>query len=621
MNDDLTRSYRRWLEADESGSDDDADAACRTLFQAADREEEDIVPLTFTSRTMQAISAAAVRDAEAARRTRTGLIAGSIAGGVLIAYFTAGAALSFLIRALIWMFDVLVGLIVRGAAGAETGASVWSVFASLGRAASAFVADPTVTFVLLGPAGAGDSRADHPAASTRYRWRVLQMKRWMTVIAGLMVALAGVALVAQETPLDEQQRALRSRVEARFDVVPITDGIALTPKTRMGDVRLIEVSDRGIAINGTAVTGSELRERAGSDADSILRLSYLDSAARRALFAPAPSTTPPGQEPQIERPREREPEPPRIPRSRESHGDRVRVFGDVNVAEDEDLGGSVVAVLGSVRIDGEVGQEVVAVLGSVDLGPKAVVRGDVVSVGGQIRRSPTAQIRGSVTEVSVDGVNMPDVDVRWGPFPWWWHNGFGAVPRLVGSGFRLLLLILLTGVALLLARPTVESAAHRLTDDGLKSTIVGVAAWILIPPMMLIGGILLAISIIGIPVLLFLMPFTVLALIIMALLGFAGAASAVGQWMRRRFGLASQPGFPDVVLGVIVILLPLLIGRLIAVAGWPVSGLALLLIVSGIALEFLAWTAGFGAVLTNGLSRWQARRAARVSAPLPPVQP
>lgn len=147
MDDELTRRYRRWLEADQSGSDEDADAACRALFQAADREE--IVPLAFTSGTMEAIAAAAVRDAETARRTRLGLIGSGIAGGILLAYFSAGAVLSFLVRALVWMFDLLVGMVVRGAAGAETGASVWSVFASLGRAASAFVADPTVTFVLL----------------------------------------------------------------------------------------------------------------------------------------------------------------------------------------------------------------------------------------------------------------------------------------------------------------------------------------------------------------------------------------------------------------------------------------------------------------------------------------
>ena len=59
--------------------------------------------------------------------------------------------------------------------------------------------------------------------------------------------------------------------------------------------------------------------------------------------------------------------------------------------EDEEVTGQVVAVLGSVRIDGAVGDQVVAVLGSVELGPKAVVRGDIISVGGRVHRSEGAR--------------------------------------------------------------------------------------------------------------------------------------------------------------------------------------------------------------------------------------
>lgn len=445
------------------------------------------------------------------------------------------------------------------------------------------------------------------------------MKRWMIVV-GLVIASAGASLVALQPPGEEQQRALRSRIEGRFNVVPVTDGIALTPKTRMRDVRLIEITDAGIAINGVVVTGRELRERVGDDADAVLRLSYLDGDSRRALFAPAPPPTQPTPDTPVERP---DTSPTRTTtddtRVRRSTGDRVRIFGDVHVSRDETVEGAAIAVLGSVRIDGEVGREAVSVLGSVTLGPDAIVRGDVVSVGGQVRRDPTARVRGSVTEVALDGINVPDVDFRWGRPPF--YGGFGAVPRLIGSGFRLLLLLLLTGVALLLARSTVESAAHRLGDDTIKSTIVGIAAEILIPPLLIISAILLAISIIGIPVLFLMTPFVVLFLIILALLGFTGAALAVGQGMRRRLGFSTPAGFADVVVGVVVLLLPLLIGRLIAVAGWPVSGISLLLIVIGIAVEFLAWTAGFGAVITNGFSRWQARRAMRVPAQPPPVTP
>jgi hypothetical protein len=440
------------------------------------------------------------------------------------------------------------------------------------------------------------------------------MKRWMIVVA-VVIASAGASAVARQTPQDEeQQRALRSRIESRFNVVPITDGIALTPKTRMPDVRLIEVSEAGVAINGVVVTGRELRERVGNDADAILRLSYLDAESRRTLFSPAVEPPQAPREAPVER--STSPEPRDYRRSRQSTGDRVRIFGDVHVGKDEVVEGAAIAVLGSVRIEGEVGREVVAVLGSVTLGPNAVVGGDVVSVGGHVRRDESARVGGSVTDVALDGINSPDIDWRWGhPLPF---NGFGAVPRLIGSGFRLLLLLLLTGTALLLARSTVESAAQRLSDDGIKSTIVGIAAEILIPPMLIISAILLAISIIGIPVVFLMTPIVVLFLILLALVGFTAAALAVGQWMRRRIGFATRPGFADVVVGVVVLLLPLLVGRLIAVAGWPVSGLSLLLIVVGVAVEFLAWTAGFGAVITNAFSRWQARRAARLTVQAPP---
>jgi len=39
-----------------------------------------------------------------------------------------------------------------------------------------------------------------------------------------------------------------------------------------------------------------------------------------------------------------------------------------------------------------------------------------------------------------------------------------------------------------------------------------------------------------------------------------------------------------------------------------------MLVATGLAVEFLAWASGFGAVLTNAYSRWRARRAARAAA-------
>lgn len=439
------------------------------------------------------------------------------------------------------------------------------------------------------------------------------MKKWIASIGLItLVATALAVVVAARQPGDEEQQALRARLEAHYDIVPLSDGVALTPKIRRADVRLIEISDT-IAVNGTIVTGRELRERVGADADALLRVSYLDAAARRALFAPAAGRPITAESPT-------DATAPDVVRMHRSGGDRVRVFGDVRVRDDEEVTGQVVAVLGSVHIDGEVGDQVVAVLGSVDLGPKAVVKGDIVSVGGRVRRAEGAQVRGGVTEVS-----LADADARLHLAPVMGglgalsiFDGFAAFPRLMASTFRLLLLVLFASLALIAARGTVEASAHRVVDDPIKATLVGIVAEILIVPILVLTVVVLAISLIGIPLLL-LMPFVILSLIVLALLGFSGTALAMGQWARRRFGLSSSPGLIDVCLGVVLILLPLLVGRVVALGGWPASPVSFLLIAAGTGVEFLAWAAGFGAVLTNTFGRWQARR--RVPATVTPGPP
>ncbi len=446
------------------------------------------------------------------------------------------------------------------------------------------------------------------------------MKRCTAFLMMLAISAAVVHGAAQRLSADEQ-RALRERIEQRYDVVPLTGGVALRPKARMDDVRLIEITDM-IAVNGVPVTGRELRDRVGADADSILRLSYLDAGVRREMFADAALERPePPERPERAEPPER-PEPPerdappRFRRERSSHGDRVRIFGNVSVDENERVGGAAVAVMGSVRIDGEVDQDVVAVLGSVELGPHAVVRGDVVTVGGRLHRAATAQVTGAVTEVALGD---PGVHVRFSP----WFDGFGdfgPVARLMGSAFRFGLLALLACVALVVARRPVEGSAIRVADNPLKAALVGFAVWVLFVPLMCAIAVILAVSIVGIPLLL-LLPFAVLALLLMALVGFSGTAFAIGQWTRRHAGIGAMPAAVDVCLGILVIMMPLLIGRVLALAGWALNPIVFLLIAIGLAVEFVAWSSGLGAVITNAFTRWQAKRALRTPAVAPPAPP
>ena len=443
--------------------------------------------------------------------------------------------------------------------------------------------------------------------------------KWVTAMAAVMLALGGVALTQSR---DADLRGLRERLERRYDIVALSDGIGLRPKARAGEVRLVEVTAGAVLVNGTAVTGRELRDRLGEDADSVLRLSYLSAAELKAFTAPpdleprpaprdavrAPAP-PPDPTPPIEEPRSASSDERTF--ARRSHGDRIRVFGNVSVDRDEEITGQVVAVFGSVRVHGKVGDQVVSVFGSVVLGPEAIVGGDVVSVGGRVIREGGAEARRGVTEVALDdlpfGIHIGPWN-SWGDMPWF--ASFGAIPRLFGTALRLSLLLLVTGIALIVARRGVEASAERVIDSPLKVTAVGLLAELLVLPVMVLTIIVLSISIIGIPLLL-LIPFVVVALIFMALVGFTGTAAAIGGMVQRRMSGGVRVDFAAVLVGLLVILSPILVARLLALGGWPLTPVAVVLVGVGFAVELLAWASGFGAMLLNALTRWQARRPSR----------
>jgi hypothetical protein len=443
--------------------------------------------------------------------------------------------------------------------------------------------------------------------------------RWLTVMAAVMFALGG---IARSQGRDDETRALRERLERRFDIVALSDGVGLRPKTRAGDVRLIEITAGAVLVNGSAVTGRELRDRLGDDADAVLRVSYLSAADLKAFEAPpaqrgqAGEAQPrPSEEPPLESARPPDVEARRAAEEarwpRRSHGDRIRIFGDVSVERDEEITGQVVAVFGSVRVNGKVGDQVVAVMGSVLLGPDSVVGGDVVSVGGRVYRESGSDVRRGVTEVAMDelpfGVHVGPWN-SWGDMPWF--TSFGAIPRLFGTALRLSLLLLVTGIALIIARRGVEASAERVIENPLKVTVVGLLAELLALPVLVLTVIVLSISIIGIPLLL-LLPFVVVGLIFMALVGFTGTAAAVGGLVQRRLSGGVRVDFAAVLVGLLVILSPLLIARLLALGGWPLTPVAVVLVGVGFAVELLAWASGFGAMLMNAFTRWQARRPFR----------
>jgi len=416
-------------------------------------------------------------------------------------------------------------------------------------------------------------------------------------VAPVLIVLAVLVAAAQG-----DADSVRVRLERRFDILPIAGGVVLTPRFRT-EVRSVEITDSTIAIDGNPVTGAELRKRLGDDADAVLQASYLDAAGRRTLGGvpaapaakqavpapPAPAPVPPVPEVQNDRPRT-------IRRD-----DIVRIGGSVEVRSDEHVTGDVVAIGGSARVDGRVDGEVVVIGGSLYLGPNAVIRNDVVAVGGGIQRDPGAVINGRMQEVGFDAIFGPTSGpgqawARWNPM-----GAFFPFARFMGTLVRVGLLMLLAGLVILVARTPVEQIADRAAAEPVKAWVIGFLAEILFVPILVLTIVVLAISIIGIPLLL-LVPVAIVAMMVVFLVGFTGVAFQVGRLLQGRFDSLSQRPYVTTLAGIVLILSPLIVARLLGLAGAG-GFLGWLLVVGGFVAEYVAWTTGLGAAMLSRFSR------------------
>jgi nitrate reductase NapE component len=413
------------------------------------------------------------------------------------------------------------------------------------------------------------------------------------ITASILATLVVVALAQGDVA------AVRGRLEQRFQILPLADGVVLTPRFR-ASVRSIEVSDNGIALDGTIVTGSELRERLGVDAENVLQLSYLDRQGRRAVAGvdapPSPKPADPTAPTVDSGTPATGPEQPEsgMPR-RNRREELVRIGGSASLGADEVVSGDMVVIGGDARVDGEVEGDMVVIGGSGRLGPRAHIRRDVVIVGGTLDKHPTAIIGGKLSEIGIGGMIGVPFTERWFRRGGWsgWRDGFFPVARFAGTLARVGLLVLLTAVVLLIARVPVDQIADRVAAEPVKSWAVGFLAEILFVPVLVLTIVVLAVSIIGIPLLL-LVPVALVAAIIAFLVGFTGVAYHIGRLLQGRVEQLRDRPYAATFLGIAAILSPLLLARLIGLTGdlgffvWP-------LVAIGVCLEYVAWTTGIGA--------------------------
>src|SRR6478752_10006357 len=302
------------------------------------------------------------------------------------------------------------------------------------------------------------------------------------------VVVAGDRLGAQRDQAD--MATLRAKIERRFEVLQIRDGVVLKPRSSSSGVQSIEITNDLIAIDGQPATGPELRQKLGSDdADLVRQFSYLTRDQQRDLFSA--SSQPPPSTPTIVPPAPpAAPDPPLVPRFERRRGrrdgDQVRIGSSITVNEGEVVDGDVVAVGGSVRIDGQVRGDAVAIGGSMTLGPRADVANNVVVVGGPLRRDSGARVGGRVQTVGLGTMNFGDW--RWGanPLGLFWGSMVGAAFALVFTLTRLAILCLLAALVVLFGRSYMERTADHAATETVKAGAIGFLSQLLFLPVLVI---------------------------------------------------------------------------------------------------------------------------------------
>ena len=482
------------------------------------------------------------------------------------------------------------------------------------------------------------------------RPRAVALGWLMTAAGAVAVAVPQVASASGVQPQIERAADLAEAVRGRFDVTTLSDGVRLFPLAPVEGVGVVELSGGVVAVDGRPVSGQELRDVLGEDADLLLRLSYLGAAERAALFsepeaatgtgADAPSQPEPaGEAEAAAEPAEPVSEPPLAPPAAPAPAappaapvapeapvappapappdrparrivarDMVRFFGTITVADDERVEGDIVVFGGRVTMNGEargdivviggaldvngyVARDVVVVGGSARFGPEASLRSEVTVVGGPVSRAPTAEFRRGINHIGFGGA-FGGGD--------WFDRGFRPyyVADLAGTVVRFILLALLASLIVFVGAGPVERVARRCRSEPVKAGLVGFLAQMLLVPVLLAGVFLLVVSVIGIPFLL-LLPFLGLALFVVMLVGFTGVVHGVGAWVGERFGRAGPAPYLTVWGGMAILLIPAMASDAMRAAGNFFTFFAVLFTLTGLLVEYLAWTAGFGAIILN----------------------
>lgn len=456
----------------------------------------------------------------------------------------------------------------------------------------------------------------------------LNARSLLWVLALTVAVLASAAGLSAQA-FEDELADLRGELAESFEVLALSDGWLFQPIEESG-FRSLEVRGSELAIDGVVVSADEVSARLGGLGAPVLAFAQLDTGDRLAVFGEEESEIESTAAAEAEgiaveqaatSSAEQEARRERTKRHHVNRSDAQVVVGsDVTIEADEiardvvvvggslvvegEVRGDAVAVGGSVDVTGEVRGDVAAIGASVDLGPEAVVSGDVVSIGGSVHEAPGSVVEGMVQEVaffpsltfggwSGSGARIkhaPDIDVdispRWRPFDVIW------------SLFGVALLVIFAALTLLIAPKPVDRVGQQAAEEPWKSGLVGLLSQILFFPLLVILVLILVISIVGIPFLL-LLPFVILALALICLLGYTAIALRIGRWSEERFGWRFTSPFIALLVGIGLIEVWSIVADILSGGPGPIKLFAFMFGLFGGLLCYAVLTVGFGAAILS----------------------
>jgi hypothetical protein len=461
----------------------------------------------------------------------------------------------------------------------------------------------------------------------------------VALVAGLLLAGALLSLPAPSAASGEAPAP--STLAERFNVEVSSDGIELTPLDRDSAVESIELLDgeNEALVNGKPFSRQELEAFLGADGKAIAELLELSDAERRAAVGyKEPSEevdeSDTGLPPVPDAPgRPRPPHAPFAPHIQiEGDGDDRISFGQWIHIEAGDTIGDAVCIGCSITVSGTVEGDAVSVGGRIELEEGATIGGNAVSVGGRVDVPSGATVEGDAVAVggkvfveeggAVEGQKS---SVGWGSA---WFGGptrgmmpidfSGSISDLFWSVMRTLLLMLIAAVAVLFLRGSVERTSRRVVDEPWRALFGGLLTQLLFFPVLILATVVLAVSIIGIP-LLVLVPVAIVAFFLAMVIGFVAVAQALGRWGRERFGWHISEPYLTVIVGVVLIQIITIVGRFIGLFGMVGGIIGVTILLLGFFLKYVAWTMGLGGMTLSLLARdWRRPVSGGYEPPPPP---